>query len=170
MRFARPLFKIDPGWCFLIAGLTLLGLAVVIPEQAKVHQLRNQLAAMKRLETAGYGRMEAYVGFRDAIEGRDESLMRRLAASQLNLMPQGTTPVLVATSIDAPVTEWIDSTLPEVRYESEPFVDSLISRWLLGPWKLWLIGVGATSVLVGVLMGSWGQSDEGKTGLNPDPG
>lgn len=152
MRVTRPLFTFDPGWCFLLAGLALLTAAAVIPEQAKVHALRGQLRALDAVERSNTDRLSAYTAFSDDIRERDEAIMRRLAASQLNLVPAGTKPILVASSIDRTVTDWVDATLPPVAFEEEPFTDSLLSRWVLGPSRLWVLAIGACSVFVGLIL------------------
>ncbi|MSR18698.1 MAG: hypothetical protein EXS00_05965 [Phycisphaerales bacterium] len=154
METRRQLFNIDPGWCYLIAGLALLVCAAVVPEQAKVHRLREELAALKSVEASGYRRLQAYAEFADDVEAGEPALLRRLAASQLNLMPGGTTPVLMATSIDSTVTDWVEATLPESNFAYMPFADSLLARWVLGPSKLWLIALGAFCLFVGLMMGN----------------
>ncbi len=153
MRVTRPLFNPDPGWLFLVSGIALIVSAAIIPEAEKVHAMRTQLSAIGAAEKHNFARMEACSRFLDDLKAGDQGLVRRLAASQLNLMPRGETPLLIATSISATPSDWIEASVPPPDFEEEEFPDTLLSRWTLGGQRLWIIAAGAFAIFLGLIFG-----------------
>lgn len=151
MRVTLPYFSPDPGWLFLVAGIALIVCAAVIPEAEKVHSMRGQLQSIRFAEQHNFARMEACSRFLDDLKAGDAGLVRRLAASQLNLMPRGETALLIATSIDATPSDWIEASVTPPVYEPEPYPDTLLARWTLGTQRLWVIGAGAFFIFLGVV-------------------
>jgi len=152
MASTQPLFEIDPGWPYLLAGLGLVFGAVVLPEQAKLHQGEQQLAQMQHLVARSEAVAGAYDEFAVRVKEGDPTLMRRLAVSQLNLLPEGEVPIVRAESATVPITEWIEGSVPASDFVAEPFRDSLLSRWALGRTRLWVMGGGVMSIFVGLVM------------------
>ncbi len=153
MRVSRPFFNPDPGWLFLVAGIALIVSAAVIPEAEKVHAMRTQLTAIGAAEEHNAARITACSRFLDDLKGGDQGLVRRLAASQLNLMPRGETALLVATSIDSTPSDWIEASVLPPPFEPEEYPDTLLARWTLGPQRLWVIAAGAFAVFLGLIFG-----------------
>jgi len=153
MRRTAPLFRFDPGWLFTLAGLAVMVSAALLPAELDLHDLRQQRAAIEARERWNRVRIEAYDRFLADLDGREPSLLRRLAASQLNLMPKGEQPLLMATSIDHTVCEWIDETVPPFEFVPQPAPDTLLARLAEGPRRLWLMAGGAMSVFLGLVMG-----------------
>ena len=152
MGSTQPLFEIDPGWPYLLAGLGLVFGAVVLPEQAKLHQGEQQLAQMQHMVTHAESVAGAYDDFAALVKEGDPTLMRRLAVSQLNLLPEGEVPLVRAESASVPITEWIEGSVPASDFVAEPFRDSLLSRWALGRTRLWVMGGGVMCIFVGLVM------------------
>jgi hypothetical protein len=152
MASTQPLFEIDPGWPYLLAGLGLVFGAVVLPEQAKLHQGEQQLAQMQHLVARSEAVAGAYDEFAVRVKEGDPTLMRRLAVSQLNLLPEGEVPIVRAESATVPITEWIEGSVPASDFVAEPFRDSLLSRWALGRTRLWVMGGGVLCIFVGLVM------------------
>ncbi|MBM4101451.1 MAG: hypothetical protein FJ256_04225 [Phycisphaerae bacterium] len=153
MRVTLPFFNPDPGWLFLAAGLALVVAAAVLPESERVHVMRNQLQTIKFAEQHNFARMAACSKFLDDLKAGDPALVRRLAASQLNLMPRGETALLVASSIESTPSDWIEASVTPPQFEMEAYPDTLLSRWTLGPQRLWVIAVGAFCVFLGLVLG-----------------
>ena len=153
MRRTAPLFRMDPGWLFTVAGLAVMVVSALLPAERDLHDLRQQLAALEMREAFNTQRLEAYDRFMRDLAERDPSLVRRLAASQLNLMPEGEQPLLMATSIEHTVSDWIEATVPEPRFTPIPPLDTLLTRLSDGSRRLWLMGGGAMSVFLGLVMG-----------------
>jgi hypothetical protein len=153
MRRTAPLFTIDPGWLFTLAGLAVMVSAALLPAEIDLHELRQQRAAIEARESWNRERLAAYDRFLADLDRRDPALLRRLAASQLNLMPKGEQPLLMATSIEHTVSDWIDATVPPLEFRAMPAPDTLLSRLADGPRRLWLMGGGALAVFAGLVLG-----------------
>ncbi len=152
-RITQPLFRIDPGWLFLVAGLLLIGASVLVPQEARLHDLRQQLGILERLEDFGERRALAYAKFIDQVEAGDPSVVRRLAAAQLRIVDDGYERIAEADSARAPVSEWIDASVPVPPVEAMAPTDTLLYRWTKGRHQFWLGGLGAFSAFVGLIMG-----------------
>jgi hypothetical protein len=148
-----PLFRPDAGWLFTLAGLAILVAASLLPAERDLHDLGQQLARIEWREAANLQRMQAYERFRRDLSGGDPSLLRRLAASQLNLMPEGQSPLLMATSIEHTVADWVEASVAVDPFEPQPMPDTLLGRLAAGQGRLWLMAGGAMSVFVGLVMG-----------------
>ncbi len=152
MRATRPLFEFDPGWLFIAAGLAVCAAGVLLPAQADLRVLEEQLAVLQDEEARAYQRLAAHADFIDHVDRAEPEIIKRLAAAQLNLVPEGDRPVVLAASNAAPVTSWIDSTL-STDIRPPPFdPPSTLSRWANGPSRLWLFGGGIFAVFVGLLI------------------
>mgnify|MGYP003340083269 CR=1 FL=1 len=153
MRRTEPLFRLDPGWLYTLAGLAVIVASVLLPVERDLHEMRQQLSAIEAREAWNARRLQAYDLFQKELAAKDPALLKRLAASQLNLMPQGEQPLLMATSIEHTVSDWIEATVPPAEFEPTPAPDTLLSRLAEGPRRLWLIGGGAMMVFVGLIAG-----------------
>jgi hypothetical protein len=153
MRRTAPLFQIDPGWLFTIAGLAVMVSAALLPAELDLHDLRQQRAAIAARESWNRERLAAYDRFLGELDRRDPALLRRLAASQLNLMPKGEQPLLMATSIEHTVSDWIEATVPPMEFQPQPAPDTLLARLAEGQRRLWLMAGGAMSVFLGLVLG-----------------
>ena len=153
MSSLRPLFRFDPGWLFTIAGFVIMAASALLPAQHDVAVLKEQLAKLQQEEIVNYRRIQAYEQFLVELKSKDASLLTRLAASQLNLMPQGEAPVLMATSMEHTVSDWIEATVPPEAFESNLVPDTLLTRLASGQRRLWLMGGGALIVFIGLTTG-----------------
>ena len=153
MSSLRPLFRFDPGWLFTVAGLTLLVVSALLPAQQDLSVLTEQLAKLEHQEKVNQKRIGAYAQFLVELKAKDPSLLTRLAASQLNLMPKGEAPVLVATSMEHTVSDWIEATVPPEAFEPDLVPDTLLTRLASGQRRLWLMGGGALIVFIGLTTG-----------------
>lgn len=160
-RPLRPIDRFDPGWLFLVAGLVLLGLTVVIPAQADLAEAEWQRDRALAIEAQREERLFKHERYLAALESREPTVVRALAASQLNLVPAGHGAIV---EVDDPATsnasvfpglEPSPILLPELR-----LVDSRLGRWARDTRsRLWLIAAGSMLVLMGVL--PWGPPAEG---------
>ncbi|MCE9618672.1 MAG: septum formation initiator family protein [Planctomycetes bacterium] len=149
----RPLFRFDPGWLFTIAGLAIMVVSALLPAQHDVAVLKEQLARLEQEEKVNLKRIDSYKQFLAELKSKNPSLLTRLAASQLNLMPEGEAPVLMATSMEHTVSDWIEATVPPEAFEPNLIPDTLLTRLASGQRRLWLMGGGALIVFIGLTTG-----------------
>jgi ABC-type sugar transport system permease subunit len=152
--FKRPL--LDAGWLFLVPGLVLIAMTVLLPaledlEKARFYQQRLALLEQHRLM-----RLQNYTDYLKLIQQGDESTILSLAAVQLNKAPEGKALLLPAgelasrsadvfARLEPPpmvLPEWRKnrSTMENLAHDSES--------------RVWVMLVGATLVLLGLLIGS----------------
>ena len=151
MRNGRAAILFDPGWMFLIAGLVLVASAALVPATYDLWVMRTQLKHLDAQERENGIRMDAYSRFIQDLDSADPQLVRRLAASQLNLVPRGERPIIVARSVRSTPVEWVDATVQPVHASVVPFPDSLLSRLTLGRKALWIAGAGVMCIFLGLL-------------------
>jgi len=149
------LFRFDPGWLFLLAGLALLAATVLIPAQDDLQQAELVLARAKAERSHAAERLANYAEFLDALNRADEDLMLQLAATHLNLTPAGRQPVPGVGASSNP-TGLIDTFAALEPAPPGEFVRiaprSLLHRWSTGERsRLWLLASGSLLTLIGLL-------------------
>ena len=127
--------------------------SALLPAQHDLAILNEQLAKLEHEEKVNQKRIGAYAQFLVELKSHDPSLLTRLAASQLNLMPKGEEPVLMATSMEHTVSDWIEATVPPEAFEPSLVPDTLLTRLASGQRRLWLMGGGALIVFIGLTTG-----------------
>ncbi len=153
-------FWLDPGWPYLLAGILMLLAAGLIPSQleleereANVMRLRAEYAQLDQLRSA-------YSGFLDAISRGEQSLVERLAAAQLGIVPADRIPIAVTTGLSDPPTRWIEraaASVPIAELQEQPPAtqagESILARFVEGSGRLWLFGAALISIFAGLLLG-----------------
>jgi len=152
MQPTRPLFQLDPGWLFVLAGLAACAAGVLLPANTDLEALQRQVAQLRSEEVQAYARLKAHADFMDQMDEANPGLIRRLAAAQLNIVPQGDVPVLLSSADTAPVTNWIDNTVQVDLRPPTPVPTSKLSRLANGPNRLWMFGCGIMAVFVGLML------------------
>ena len=149
-----PLFRVDPGWLFVIAGLAFIVAGVLIPAQRELHDLEQKLAVHRAFEKRTAKQIEAYESFLEQINAAtpDEALVRRLAASQLNRMPKDAVPLLESPTLNDTVPEWIEASVDVKIPTPVPNPDTILSRLATGPKRIWVLAMGAFLVFVGLML------------------
>ena len=144
--------RIDPGWLFVVGGLVLCVAGILLPAQRDLDDLRRQRAELRHEETILQGRLAARGAFLQELDRRQPALIRRLAATQLNLVPQGEEPVLVSSSLNEDVISWVDATAHATAIEPIHRADSTLSQLMTGRYRLWLLTAGVVSAFLGLLL------------------
>jgi len=154
----------DSGWLFILAGGAMISAMVLIPAADNLTQLQGRRDHLQARVNAETRRLEAYGSFYDALNREDPMLVRRLAASELNLIPDDAEPVAMleetGDGLDASIDGWIERTLdePGVEYggvaggeaRGEPRV-TVLRRLASGGSRLWIMIAGVAAVFVGLL-------------------
>lgn len=156
---------LDAGWLFVLAGLAACGAALLIPAQqdlAAVEVKRDQLQAHSMASTR---QLAAYDSVLQGLADQDPVLLRRLAANQLNLLPEGEVPVLLdPEGADGSVDQWV---LESTRIEAAPdpvVRETLLARLSSGPYRLLVIAAGILCLFIGTLYPGAGEiSSKGRT-------
>lgn len=145
--------RVDAGWLYLLAGTALVSSMVLIGPADDLVQLRYRRDRLGALEDDAIAKLQAYETFLEAIDEADPMLVRRLAAAQLNLIPESSKPIgLIGTELDAHVDDWIIETLPPPMEVAPPQVkDSWLRRLSAGPTRLWAMLAGVILIFIGLL-------------------
>ena len=144
--------RMDAGWFFVIGGLTLCVAGVLLPAQRDLESLQRQRDRLRYEEEFVEARLAARGVFLQQLESHEPTLIRRLAASQLNLIPHDEQPVLISSSLNDDVIHWVDATVkPAPPTNSLPLTTTL-SRLMNGRYRLWLLVAGIVSAFLGLLI------------------
>lgn len=152
-RLAGPLFRLDPGWLFLVAGIALVAATVLIPAFDDLRQAEWNRDRARAAELFRKDRLANYSEYLDAVRSRDRTLVVSLAATQLNLAPTDKQPMLDASQAGLPDLEVFASLEPTLRHPPQPRVpDSLLQKWATsGRTRPWLLAAGGLFMLIGLL-------------------
>ena len=154
-QFARLL---DPGWPWLLAGVLLLVAAGVIPseqrlirEQQGVRELEAERDRLRQISAT-------YARFLSSIDRGEETVVRRLAAAQLGILPEGHQPLVILSGVTDPPTRWIErAALQPDALDGPPAAPSgttsLLIGLLSGTGQLWIFGASLVLIFVGLLLG-----------------
>lgn len=144
--------RIDPGWLFVVGGLVLCVAGILLPAQRDLEDLRRQRAQLRHEEATLQGQLAARGAFLQELDRRQPALIRRLAASQLNLVPQGEEPVLLSSSLNEDIIGWVDATAQTPPTEPSRRANSTLSRLMTGRYRIWLLTAGVVSAFLGLLL------------------
>jgi Na+-transporting methylmalonyl-CoA/oxaloacetate decarboxylase gamma subunit len=148
----RPLFRPDPGWLWLIAGLVIVFVATVVPAQLSLERDRAALRQLQAAETRTFELLAAHDRFLADLREGHPPLLRRLAASNLNRMPADHEAVLLAESIDDHPIRWLEASVPAPVGDSVVQAPSLLETLVSGRSRLWIVGFGLLCLFVGLLL------------------
>ncbi len=159
VRRAVPLFRIDAGWLFIIAGLSILAATVLIPAQNDLDLATWQRDRAAAIEKHRLKRLEQYGQYLRAVKGGDESVVLSLASIGLNKSPADRVPLNPRTdpsNLSASVFPHLEPA--PVELPPKPIVSqrsSILARWTIDEHtRLWLLAAGVLAMLVGLLPSS----------------
>lgn len=148
-----PLFRFDPGWLFIVAGVAIVAASVLIPARQDVVRAqwqRDRAIASERFHAERLGNYSTYL---DAVHRHDPTVVVSLAATQLNLIPAGKQVMLSPGDLSLPpadVFAQLEPTFTDVPAPTPP--RSLLQKWSTDPRTApWLMAVGGLFVLIGLL-------------------
>ncbi len=148
-----PLFRLDPGWLFVIAGAALLSCLVIIPAQDDLrlaHAAKDRALALERHRS---NRIANYASYTDALQRREPTLMMALAAGQLNLAPADRAALVTSAEyitrsagVFADLEPKFEPPVPSSRPDS--LLYTLATHRTA---RMWVMVIGAVSILYGLL-------------------
>lgn len=153
-----PIDLLDPGWLFLIAGVALVGATVLLPALDDLGEVRAQRDRALALERHRLARLENHQQYLAALEREEPALVKALAATQLNKIPEDRALVLEPPGmLSDPSGSIAASPLaglepgPLVLPERTP-VRSTLHRLTTEPGtRPWVMAAGMLLILLGVL-------------------
>jgi hypothetical protein len=174
-HLARPhhaaLFRVDPGWLFLVAGCVMISATVLVPAQddlLEAHAFRDKALALESYRASVLSKHTSYL---QAIDAGDTTVLLDLAATQLNLVPTTQT-VLLAPTIgsDAPASVLAALDVPYTRPAPPVAPDTILRRLTLHPRARMLIfAASAVAILYGLLPPSTQDSVPRESRRRPRP-
>lgn len=96
-RILAPL----PGWIFLLSGLTIVGLALLVPTWIEWRELRWRLDLMRTQTERIVEQRDRFAQFNEALASDDPILLERLAYYHLRLKREELTPLTVGSIVPA---------------------------------------------------------------------
>lgn len=150
-RLPRP----DSGWLYLVPGLTLCIACVVIPARDDVVEQRRQIEELVAAEARLTETLRAYNELVSDIDRAEPSVIRELAATQLNLMPAGEAPVMLVANETVDITDWVDARIEKAQAARTPPVaprQSRLQHLVSSTNRLWVMAAGAVLAFIGLLL------------------
>lgn len=140
----------------------LIAATVLIPSQADLDHARWLLARAEIIERHRSARLARYEECLEALRRGDRDLAVSLAASQLNQIPVGKSPLegfpkdaLGGAVAGAGPASVFPSLEPDpMPLPPEPKRDTALYRLATGPYRLWVLAGGALLVLIGLMPAS----------------
>lgn len=156
---AGPLFRFDPGWLFLLAGIAILAATVLIPARQDVVKARWQRDRAIAVEQFRAKRLSNYSTYLDAVNRHDPTVVVSLAATQLNMVPADKRVMLAPSDMGLPAADVFGPLEPSFTDVLPPDPPrSLLQKWTTDDKKrLWLLALGGLAVLIGLLPASRGR-------------
>lgn len=151
MKLTKPLIRIDGGWLYVIAGLLVCTTGILVPVEQNLRDLKDQLHAIQSREYQTSLHLAATSNVIDQLDAGEPALLRRLAASQLNIVPAASTPILRSSAPPLPLSEWVEATIRDKTPVTTARRRSLLTRLTSGRKRLWVFGVGVLCVFFGLL-------------------
>jgi hypothetical protein len=152
----RPLFSLDAGWLFLIAGIAVIAATVLIPAAADLDEAYWQRNKALAIERHRLDRLERYGQYLSAVQRGDEDVTLSLMATQLNRSPVSRvplTPVIEPGRTNAspfPSLEPDPLQLPD-RLPLQKHPSMLLRLTTNDHQRLWLMAAGVVCMLIGLL-------------------
>ena len=148
--------RFDPGWPWLLAGLMMLVAAAVIPSQLHLESEHIAVQQLRIVRDQEQRIVATYERFLDEVGRGQDTVIRRLAAAQLGLIPVNRSPYVPTSGLMDPPTRWIERAAYTATSDEEVDVPqptaSMLADLSQGSGRLWLFGGALLSIFVGLLL------------------
>lgn len=150
----------DAGWLYIISGLIVGAASVLIPAQEQLRHLETQRDELATREQHLAKRLHAHAVLLEDLDRAHPAMVRRLAAAQLNVMPRQWEPILLARETTAQVDRWVETAVPMTVARTQAADEqSLLSKLVQGPHRLWVMGAAVLCMFAGLVIGSAGEAE-----------
>lgn len=151
-----PLFRIDPGWIFLLVGLVTIAVTVLIPAQYDLDVAKWQRDRAVAIEHHRVTRLENYGKYLSAVNHGDDAVLMSLTAVQLNKSPQRLVPLNPqADPAMNSASVFADLEPAPLALPGKPVItdqSSILSRWTMDDRiRVWMLAAGIFCVFLGIL-------------------
>jgi hypothetical protein len=168
------LFRFDAGWLFLMAGLAMLAAIVLVPEQDELSVQASRLHRLQWEEGVQNEKMRRYAFALHLLHEADPELAERLIESRLRRVRVGRDVHLIADTVNAPISDWVDALGVAPAPEAFEPVPTLLASMMGSGARLWLLGGATLSIFIGLVLGGAGEpllADFARklVGRSPDP-
>ena len=155
MSFRAITSSLDSGWLFLVAGAAICASTLLLPARDDLALAERQLSVLREQHQLTTARMAAYDQFLMELEAGDSAFVQRLAASELNLLPKGDSPVLHDMgAAGASTFEWIESSVPQShsnRSDGTDLPQTMLGDISHGAYRNLFLGGGIACIFFGLL-------------------
>ena len=154
-----------PGWLMVLAGIAIVGMAVLVPAYMELRRAAWELSVVRAQADALAEQVGRYETFYAALLDGDPAVLERLALTQMRIAPTSRSPVPIddprAPSIDAApgdIDRWLRVDVPEVGKDVPAYVEaeSRLTRMTRGPMRIAML-IGGVAV-IGAGLG-WRQAE-----------
>jgi hypothetical protein len=142
---------LDVGWLYLFCGLILTFAAIILPAQLDLQSLQSKKNTIESNAQDLDSRIGVYSTFLKEVNTQNPSVTQRLIEMQFNETPEG---VAVVTDKSAPSTPlaWVAQRAKKKKVlPMEQVQSSLLSSFVAGQGRLWLMGIGVFSIFIGLI-------------------
>jgi hypothetical protein len=138
------------SWFLLAAGLTMVAVVVLVPAWRDVQRAQFEQSQLQAGVQWTVGQVDAARDMVRALDAGDEQLQQRLVAWQLNLLPDGVTP-MAKVNHQHGILGWIEDTVPPPPSPPMAAPVTTLERLVSGPMRLWGLAGGVLCIFVGVV-------------------
>ena len=149
----RGLFRFDPGWLWVCGGLSLLACCMVVPAVDDLRRAEGGRDVALAMEARASEELTRHIAVRDELVRPTDRLVLTLAATHLNLVPEGTIAILDTGPIaqtDASPFAGLEVAweAPEGREAPESVLQRLLTNRTA---RMWVAAFALLCVMYGVL-------------------
>ena len=146
--------------CVVVAPVCVWGVRIgastlLLPARDDLALAERQLSVLREQHQLTTARMAAYDQFLMELEAGDPAFVQRLAASELNLLPKGDSPVLHDIAAARTSTlEWIESSVPQAtssRSDGADLPQTMLGDISHGAYRNLFLGGGIACIFFGLL-------------------
>ncbi|MCH2137424.1 MAG: hypothetical protein MK074_00005 [Phycisphaerales bacterium] len=141
---------LDPGWCFVLAGLALVAAAVLIPAWRDVVTLEHTVATLESRIERAQARQRTGREVLEALRAEDPVTWQRLVAWQWNLVPLGDE-AIIRERHDGGLAGWVDARTGEAAEVPAAVPTSMAEQFVAPRLRPWAVGVGGLCLLIGIV-------------------
>jgi hypothetical protein len=149
---AHPVI-LDPGWLFLVAGITLVGATILLPASEDLAEARHRRDVALVYEAHRKERIARYEEYIKALDTREPSLVYSLAASQLNQIGEGRGMIgSIGDARSSNVSVFPALEPPPMAVPERVKVESRLQHWAMNErTRMLMLAGGMLLVLIGLL-------------------